>query len=77
MDWWEWFHQPIFKPRTEQIKRDVNDISTWGPECQRGLNYVTTGAPTAAGTPGQVRKFSSGRKERGYASGDPRKDGAA
>jgi hypothetical protein len=44
----------------------------WGNECARGIAYKTTGAPVTDGTAGQVRKISSGRKERGMASDDYR-----
>ena len=40
-----------------------------GSECSRGLQYEVHDSPVASGTPGQVRKFSSGRKGRGMASG--------
>lgn len=49
-------------------------VDQWGPSCQRGVAYANTGAPVASGTPGVVRKISTGRKARGYSSGDPRKD---
>ena len=48
-----------------QVRTDL-----WGSSCQRGVAYKDMGAPAAAGTPGQVRKISSGRKERGRASDD-------
>lgn len=41
-----------------------------GSECCRGIAYKDTGAPAAAGTKGQVRKISTGRKARGSASDD-------
>ena len=45
------------------------DISTWGPECGRGIRYAENGSPVAAGTKGVVRKISVGRKaHRGMAS---------
>ena len=47
---------------------DGIDLSRWGYECRRGLQYKDVGAPAKAGTPGQVRKISSGRKARGMAS---------
>jgi hypothetical protein len=49
--------------------RNPYDISTWGPECGRGIRYAQTGAPVASGTKGVVRKISQGRKSyRGMAS---------
>jgi hypothetical protein len=46
------------------------DLSRWGRgTCMMGLQYHQTGAAVASGTPGVVRKISSGRKTRGYASG--------
>jgi hypothetical protein len=59
----EWYDHGYWK--------DGIDIGRWGAECQRGLRYSeSTGAPVAAGTPGVVRKFSTGRKHRGSSSGD-------
>lgn len=46
------------------------DLSRWGRQLARGINYQQTGAPVIAGTPGQVRKISTGRKARGKASDD-------
>ena len=46
------------------------DMRRFGPECARGIRYKETGAPVDAGTPGQVRKISSGRKTRGLSSDD-------
>lgn len=46
------------------------DISRWGHECRRGIEYHQTGAPVASGTKGQVRKISTGRKQRHLGSGD-------
>lgn len=53
--------------------RNPYDVSTWGPECARGIRYADTGAPVASGTKAVVRKISTGRKKyRGMASGpDP------
>lgn len=46
-----------------------HDISTWGPECARGIRYADSGAPVASGAKGVVRKISQGRKtHRGMAS---------
>ena len=41
------------------------DVSLWGNECQRGCQYQVRGTAPPAGTKGQVRKISTGRKERG------------
>ena len=42
------------------------DLSRWGKgECMRGCQYQVRGAAPPAGTKGQVRKISTGRKERG------------
>lgn len=46
------------------------DLSRWGHECARGLDYHRTGAAVASGTPGQVRKISVGRKTCSMASDD-------
>jgi hypothetical protein len=46
------------------------DISRWGHECCRGIEYHQTGAPVASGTKGQVRKISTGRKKRHMSSDD-------
>ncbi len=43
-------------------------VDRWGAELQRGLAYKDLGAPSASGTPGVVRKISSGRKARGMSS---------
>jgi hypothetical protein len=49
--------------------RNPHDISTWGLECGRGIQYVEHGAPVAAGTKNVVRKISQGRKShRGMSS---------
>ena len=50
--------------------RDPYDLSTWGPECGRGIRYKDTGAPVRAGTKGVIRKISTGRKHRGLTSDD-------
>lgn len=42
----------------------------WGYECQRGLQYHSTGAAVASGTAGVVRKLSVGRKARGSSFND-------
>ena len=39
------------------------DLSKWGNSCKRGLQYHQTGPPVAAGTPGVIRKISTGRKK--------------
>ena len=58
--------RPIFAPRPGV---SPYDISTWGPECGRGIAYHDTGAPVASGTKGVVRKITTGRKShRGLAS---------
>lgn len=45
------------------------DISRWHKvECMRGASYHSTGAPPVSGAKNQVRKISTGRKERGMAS---------
>jgi hypothetical protein len=44
------------------------DINRWKGTCRRGLDYKEMGAPVPAGSKGQVRKFSSGRKARTLAS---------
>jgi hypothetical protein len=46
------------------------NISRWGHECRRGIQYHQTGAPVASGTKGQVRKISTGRKPRHLSSDD-------
>jgi hypothetical protein len=48
--------------------RQIYQPETWGNVCERGAAYKDAGAPAAAGTPGQVRKISDGRKARGMAS---------
>ena len=51
------------------------DLSRWGYECARGIAYKNTGSPVDSGTPGQVRKISTGRKaHRGMASDSLMKD---
>lgn len=45
-------------------------VDLWGNSCMRGIEYKSLGAPSASGTPGVVRKISTGRKARGMASGD-------
>jgi len=52
----------------EPRKVQTSEPRTWGPLCSRGLDYAVTGAPVASGTPGQVRKISTGRKARAMAS---------
>lgn len=49
----------------------VDVAGRWNkPEMRRGCNYHTTSTHIAVdGTPNQVRKISTGRKARGYASG--------
>lgn len=54
-------------PRDETYWKD-HDLTLWGAACGRGAEYKVTGAPVAAGTKGQVRKISTGRKARGMAS---------
>ena len=49
--------------------RNPYDISTWGPECGRGMPYKNTGT-TIDGAANQRRNISSGRKHRGSASAD-------
>jgi len=50
-------------------KTGIWPAKEWGSECGRGIRYKDVGAPVASGTPGQVRKISSGRKShRGMAS---------
>ena len=46
------------------------DLSRWKGECGRGVQYKTTGAPVASGTPGVRRTLTGGRKHRGSASED-------
>ncbi len=47
------------------------DISRWHKvECMRGCSYHSTGAPSQSGAKNQVRKISTGRKERGSAFDD-------
>jgi hypothetical protein len=43
-------------------KRDPYDISTWGPECGRGIQYKDMG-PVTDGQKGAIRKISAGRKK--------------
>jgi hypothetical protein len=47
-------------------------VDLWGKECARGLANAAKGTQYT-GT-GQRRTFGGGRKARGYASGDPRKE---
>lgn len=49
------------------------DVKRWGNECRRGCAYKNVGV-TTDGAANQRRSISSGRKARGYSSGDPRKD---
>lgn len=42
------------------------NLSRWGNECRRGLQYHDHGVERAE--PGQRRGFGGGRKARGYAS---------
>ncbi len=49
-------------------KRDPYDISTWGPECARGIRHANQGT-TVAGKAASL-KISTGRKARGLASAD-------
>jgi hypothetical protein len=51
------------------IRRDPYDISTWGPECGRGMPYKNTGVVTD-GAANQRRSISSGRKHRGSSFDD-------
>lgn len=51
------------------VRRDPYDISTWGPECGRGMPYKNTGVVTD-GAANQRRSISSGRKHRGSAFDD-------
>lgn len=46
--------------------------AAWGNSyhLRHGAQYAVTGAPVASGTAGVSRKISTGRKARGYASGD-------
>jgi hypothetical protein len=46
------------------------DISKWGRELARGIQYRQTGAPVKAGTPGQRRQLGGSRKPRHMASDD-------
>jgi hypothetical protein len=58
--------RPIFAPRPGT---NPYDVSTWGPECGKGIRYHDVGAPVASGTKGVVRKITTGRKShRGLAS---------
>lgn len=47
----------------ENIKRDPYDISTWGSECGRGIQYVDLGIQIAGKQ--NEHKISKGRKKRG------------
>ncbi len=51
------------------VRHDPYDISTWGPECGRGMPYKNTGV-TTDGAANQRRSISSGRKHRGSATDD-------
>ena len=46
------------------------DLSRWGAECSRGVQYKETGAAVASGTAGVRRTLTGGRKHRGSASDD-------
>lgn len=67
MTWWEWYNRPAPAPSIER-KRNPYDLSSWGPECARGVPYASTGPPPISGTAGNIRKISVGRKARGLAS---------
>jgi hypothetical protein len=60
---------PNYPPITEAKERNPYDISTWGPECARGMPYKNTGV-TTDGAANQRRSISSGRKHRGSSSDD-------
>ncbi len=55
--------------------RNPYDVSTWGPECARGMTYRDTGA-TTDGAANQRRSISSGRKHRGSSFDDLNKSEA-
>lgn len=50
-----------------RVHRDPYNVSTWGPECARGIRYKDMGMVTD-GQAGAMRKISTGRKARGMAS---------
>ncbi len=56
-------------------ERNPYDISTWGPECARGMPYKDSGVSTD-GAANQRRSISSGRKHRGSAADDMEKSEA-
>ena len=49
---------------------DKIDLSRWGNECKRGIQYRDKGAPAIDGTAGQRRQLGGSRKARGRASDD-------
>jgi hypothetical protein len=57
------------------MHRNPYDVSTWGPECGRGMPYRDTGV-TTDGAANQRRSISSGRKHRGSAFDDMQKSEA-
>jgi hypothetical protein len=47
---------------TPLVKRNPYDISTWGPECGRGVRYADLGVQIAGRQ--NVLKISRGRKKK-------------
>lgn len=48
----------------EKVKRNPHDISTWGAECGRGIQYQDLGVQVAGRA--NVLKISKGRKKKGH-----------
>jgi hypothetical protein len=49
----------------DKVTRNPHDISTWGPECGRGIQYKDLGVQVAGRA--NVLKISTGRKKKGKA----------
>jgi len=63
-------HDDVYWSRFGTPSRCRTDLWPSRGESARGLQYRDHGVELSA--PGQRRSFGGGRKERGYASGDPR-----
>ncbi len=66
---------PDYLEISEPKERNPYDISTWGPECARGMLYKNTGT-VVDGAANQRRSISSGRKHRGSSFDDMQKSEA-
>jgi hypothetical protein len=65
------YRYALLKVRRMRPPPNPHELSTWGPECARGIRYADTSTHVpAAGTKGVIRKISTGRKARGSASAD-------